>query len=97
MEPGIFVLRLTQPSVTPSTRQDKRRKLSSGQYFPAKLLEAAGKEVAGNDAVADEQQLRAGPRVLAMEASAPTATVVGEQQLHEELQVLAAEASDPAA
>ena len=91
------MLRLTQPSVTPPTRQDKRRKLSTVKYFPAKLPEAAGKEVAGNDTVVGEQQLRAEPQILAAEASAPAAMVAGEQQLRAEPQVLAAEASAPAA
>ena len=54
MEPGTFVLRLTKPTVTPPTRQDERRKLSTGKYFPAELPEATGKEVAGNNAVASE-------------------------------------------
>src|SRR3989337_1289200 len=35
--PGTFVLHLTQPSVASSVRQEKKRKLSSGQYFPAEL------------------------------------------------------------
>ena len=45
VEPGIFVLKLTQPSVTPSTGQSKKRKLISGDYFPAELPEAAAKKV----------------------------------------------------
>ena len=45
VEPGIFVLKLTQPSVTPSTGQNKKRKLVSGDYFPAELPEAAAKKV----------------------------------------------------
>ena len=45
VEPGIFVLKLTQPSVTPSTGQSKKRKLITGDYFPAKLPEAAAKKV----------------------------------------------------
>src|SRR3989337_1955841 len=74
VEPGTFVLQLTQPSVEPSARQDKRRKLSSGKYFPTELPEAAGKEVAGDDAkLAGEQQAPAGPRVLTVETNAPSA------------------------
>ena len=45
VEPGIFVLKLTQPSVTPSTGQIKKRKLIFGDYFPAELPEAAAKKV----------------------------------------------------
>jgi ribonuclease HI len=47
VEPGTFVLQLTQPSVTPSVGQSKKRKLTSGKYFLAELPEAAGKKVAG--------------------------------------------------
>ena len=35
VEPGTFVLRLTQPSVELSTEQNKRRKSGPGKYFPA--------------------------------------------------------------
>src|SRR3954466_16238137 len=37
VEPGIFVLKLTQPSVTQSTGQSKKRKLVSSDYLPAEL------------------------------------------------------------
>ena len=78
VEPGTFVLRLTQPSVTPPTRQDKRRKLSTGKYFPAELPEAAGKEVARNDAkLAGKRHAPAGPQALAIETNAP-AKLAGE-------------------
>src|SRR4051812_19976935 len=56
MEPGIFVLKLTQPSVTPSTGQSKKRKLISGGYFPAELPEAAAKKVPRIDAKSAEEQ-----------------------------------------
>ena len=46
VEPGTFLLRLTQPSVEPSTEQNKRRKSGPGKYFPTKLPGAAGKDVA---------------------------------------------------
>ena len=46
VEPGTFVLRLTQPSVEPSTEQNKRRKSGPGKYFPAELPGAVGKGVA---------------------------------------------------
>ena len=35
VEPGNFVLRLTQPSIEPSTEQNKRRKSGPDKYFPA--------------------------------------------------------------
>ncbi|XP_020184009.1 uncharacterized protein [Aegilops tauschii subsp. strangulata] len=74
VEPGTFVLHLTQPSVTPSTWQNKRRKLNTGKYFPTELTEAADNDIAGNkDKLAGEQQAPAGTRVLAIEASAPAA------------------------
>ena len=38
VEPGTFLLRLTQPSVEPSTEQNKRRKSGLGKYFPAEPL-----------------------------------------------------------
>ena len=46
VEPGTFLLRLTQPSVEPSTGQNKRRKSGPGKYFPAEPPGAAGKDVA---------------------------------------------------
>jgi hypothetical protein len=71
MEPGTFVLHLTQPSVTPSMKTSKRRKLNAGKYFPVGLPEATGKEVVGdNTAVASEQQPPAEHQVLVVEASA---------------------------
>ena len=48
VEPGTFVLQLTQPSVDPSTEQNKRRKSGPGKYFPAELPGAAGKDVVGD-------------------------------------------------
>ena len=46
VEPGTFVLQLTQPSVQPSTGQNKRRKLGPGKYFPTELPRAIGEDVA---------------------------------------------------
>ena len=46
VEQGIFILHLTQPSVSPSTMARKRRKLNSGKRFPTMLPEAAGREAA---------------------------------------------------
>ena len=37
VEPGTFELQLTQPSVEPSTGQNKRRKLGPNKYFPTKI------------------------------------------------------------
>jgi hypothetical protein len=72
MEPGNFVLHLTQPSIAPSARKNKRRKLAPGQYFPAELPEAAGKELARPDAkLAGERQAPAGTQALAVETNAP--------------------------
>ena len=58
VEPGTFVLRLTQPSVEPSTGKNKRRKLGHGKYFPTELPKAAGKGVAADVDPATEQPLR---------------------------------------
>src|SRR6187399_1917850 len=38
VEPGVFVLKLTQPSVAPSVGQSKKRKLVSGDYLPENFL-----------------------------------------------------------
>ena len=54
VEPGTFLLRLTQPSVEPSTGQNKRRKSSPGKYFPTEPPGAAGKDVAGCPKLAEE-------------------------------------------
>jgi ribonuclease HI len=56
VEPGTFVLQLTQPSVTPLTGQSKKRKLTSGKYLPAELPEAAGKKVARDNAKPAEER-----------------------------------------
>ena len=72
MEPGIFVLQLTQPSVEPSAGQNKRRKAGPGKYFPAELPGAAGKDVVGCPKLAGERQPPAGPQVLTVEAASLT-------------------------
>jgi hypothetical protein len=78
-------------------RQEKRGKLSSGKYFPAELPEAAGKEVAGNNAkLAGKRQAPAGPQALAIETNAP-AKLAGEQQDLAGSQALAVETTAPAA
>ena len=72
VEPGIFVLKLIQPSVTPSTRQSKRRKLTSSDYFPAELPEATAKKVPKiNTKSAEEQSAPTSPRVCSVEVDAP--------------------------
>ena len=73
VELGTFVLRLTQPSIEPSTGQNKRRKLGPGKYFPAELPGAAGKDVAVDTEPAMGQQTPAGRQALAVETTAPMA------------------------
>ena len=73
VEPGTFVLRLTQPSVEPSTEQNKRRKLGPGKYFPAELPGAVGKDVAMDTEPTMGQQAPAGRQALAVETAAPMA------------------------
>ena len=102
VEPGIFVLKLTQPSVTPSTGQNKKRKLVTGDYFPAELPEAAVKKVPKNNTKsAEEQSAPTSPRVCFVEADAPdkfcSGNLAGEHQAPAESQVLAVEADVPAA
>ena len=69
VEPGTFVLRLTQPSIDPSTEQNKRRKSGLGKYFP----EAAGKDVAGDTEPATGRLAPTDHQALAMETVAPIA------------------------
>src|SRR4051812_46606074 len=85
VEPETFVLKLTQPSVTPSTGQSKKRKLVSGDYLPAELPEAAAKRVPKIDAKsAEEQPAPASPRVCSIEAGPPdkfySGKLAGERQ-----------------
>ena len=67
------MLQLTQPSVEPSTGQNKRRKLSPGKYFPIELPGAASEDVAVDADLAAGQPTPAGPQVMAVEAAAPAA------------------------
>ena len=102
MEPGIFVLKLNQPSVTPSTGQSKKRKLVSGDYLPAELPEAAAKKVPKINAKgAEEQSAPASLRVCSFEADASdkfcSGKLAGERQAPVDPQVLAVEADVPAA
>ena len=73
VEPGTFLLLLTQPSVEPSTEQNKRRKSSPGKYFPAELPGAAGKDVVVDAKPATGRQTPAGLQTLAVETAAPRA------------------------
>jgi hypothetical protein len=102
VEPGIFVLKLTQPSVTPSTGPSKKRKLVSGDYLPAELPEAAAKKVPKiNTEGAGEPDAPTSPRVCSVEADAPdkfcSGKLAGEHQAPAGPQVLAVEADVPAA
>ena len=73
VEPGTFVLRLTQPSVEPSTGQNKRRKTGLDKCFPTELPRTAGKYVAMDTRPAMGQQTPAGRQALAVETAAPMA------------------------
>jgi hypothetical protein len=46
VEPGTFVLHLTQPSIKPSTGSSKKTKLNASDYFSIELPAAAKKKVA---------------------------------------------------
>ena len=48
VEPGTFVLHLSQPSVSPATMARKRRKMDSGKPLPAELS-APGRDPAANN------------------------------------------------
>src|SRR3954467_7092256 len=102
VEPGTFVLKLTHPSITPSTGQNKKRKLVSGDYLPAELPEAAAKRVPRIDAKsAGELSAPASPMACSLEAGAPdklcSGKLAGERQAPAEPQILAVEADVPAA
>ena len=99
VEPGIFVLKLTQPSVTPSTGQSKKRKLASGDYLPADLPETAAKVPKINNQDAEEQSAPADPRVCTVEAGVPDkpspGRLAGGPSAPAEPQVLVVEVSAP--
>jgi hypothetical protein len=72
MEPGTFVLHLTQPSVSPAIMASKRRKLNSGKPLPAELPKAPGRELGGNNSPSiGELHPPAELPVFAVEACAP--------------------------
>ena len=73
VEPGTFVLQLSQPSVDPSTEQNKRRKSGPGKYFPAELPGAAGKDVAGDTEPASGGLTPAERQAFAVEMATPLA------------------------
>ena len=73
VEPGTFVLQLTQPSVEPSTAQSKQRKLGPGKYFPTELPGAACEDVVVDADPATGRPTPAGPQVMAVEVAAPVA------------------------
>ena len=65
------MLQLTQPSVDPSTEQNKRRKSGPDKYFPAELPGAAGKDVAADSEPAEGRLAPVGRQALAVEMAAP--------------------------
>ena len=73
VEPCTFLLRLTQPSVKPSTGQNKRRKSGPGKYFPTEPSGAAGKGAATDAGPAQEQLAPVGRQALAVETATPMA------------------------
>ena len=73
VEPGTFLLQLTQPSIKPSTGQNKRRKSGPGKYFPIEPPGAAGKGAAADTGPAQEQLAPAGRQALAVETVTPMA------------------------
>ena len=73
VELGTYLLRLTQPSVEPSTEQNKRRKSGPGKYFPAEPPGAAGKGVAVDSEPVEERPTPAGRQARAVETAAPMA------------------------
>ena len=72
VEPGTFVLHLTQPSVSPTTVAKNRRKLDSGKPLPVEPLGVPGRDPAGNNSSppAGPHPL-AGPMDPSNEACAP--------------------------
>ena len=73
MEPGTFVLQLTQPSVELSAGQSKRRKAGPDKYFPAELPGAAGKDVAEDTEPATGRLAPTERQAPAVETAAPIA------------------------
>ena len=88
--------------MTPSTGQNKKRKLVSGDYFPAELPEAAAKTVPKiNTKSAEEQSAPTSLKACSVEADTPdkfcSGKLAGEHQAPAEPEVLAVKADVPAA
>ena len=76
VEPGTFVLRLSQPSISPPTMARKRRKLDYGKPLPIEPS-APGRDPAGNDSLQPAgPPPPAGPMDPMNEAGAPAAKEV---------------------
>ena len=76
VEPGTFVLHLSQPSVSPTTMAQKRRKLDYGKPLPVEPS-APGRELAENNSSQPAgPPPPAGPMDPANEAGAPAAEEV---------------------
>ena len=73
VEPGTFVLQLTQPSVEPSAGQNKRRRLSPNKYFPSEPPGAAGDDTAMDASLAAGLPTPAGPEAMTVEMATPAA------------------------
>ena len=73
VEPGSFVLQLTQPSVEPSAGQNKRRKLGPGKYFPSEPPGAANEDTAADASLAAGPPTPTRPEAMTVETAAPTA------------------------
>ena len=71
VEPGTFLLQLTQPSAEPSTGQNKRRKSGPGKYFPTEPPGAARKDAVVDAKPAKEQLALAGRQALAVSQPRP--------------------------
>src|SRR3990170_7533935 len=72
VEPGTFVLHLTQPSVSPITMAQKRRKLDSGKPLPVEPFGAPGRDPARNNSPSlARPHPPAGPLAPAVEEHAP--------------------------
>jgi ribonuclease HI len=73
VEPGTFVLHLTQPFVSPTTMAQKRRKLDSGKPLPVEPFGAPHRDPARNNSPSIAGlHPPAGPLVPADEGCAPT-------------------------
>ena len=96
VEPGTFVLQLTQPSVAPSTRPAKKRKLNTGGYFPAELPAAAKENNTADKVPLAGEQLSPPRQALAVETSAPAEIPLAGEQPSPPSLALAVETSAPA-